>query len=131
MGYRYGMMGYGWSGYYEKDFYAFAVAKDDKVLSMTLWREEDLGDYPDELKTTLGRVTEVDSFKGELTLERVVDWSETYKEWVRNDFPLELKVNNALIYREDQAITPDNLKVGDKLYLIHDQYQGFVIFVQE
>lgn len=119
-----------WSGYYSKSFYAFAVTKDDKVLSMTLWREWDLGDYPDELKTTLGRVTEVDSFKGELTLERVVDWSETYKEWVRNDFPLELKVNNALIYREDQAITVDHLKVGDKLYLIHDQYQGFVIFVQ-
>ena len=119
-----------WSNYYE-GFYAFAVTRDDKVLSMNLWDEGDLGDFPDELKTTLGRVSKIDSTGGKITLERVVDWSETYSAWIANDYPLELDISNAVIYQDDEALTFDDIKVGDKLYLIHDQANGFVIFVQK
>lgn len=113
-----------WSGYYEDDYYAYAVTEDDKTLAMTLW---DYYDRPQVLKTTLGRVSRVSS--NTVELDWVVDWSQTYEKWM-NSYPLTLNLSNALIYKEEELVTVNDIKAGDYLYLIHDQYQGIIVFIQ-
>lgn len=117
-----------WSGYYEDDYYAFAVTKDDRTIAMTLWDYWDYDDYPQILKTTLGRVSRVTGNMVEL--DRVVDWSPTYEKWMGNAYPLTLDLNNALIFKEGELIPVHDIKPGSHLYIIHDQVQGIMAFVQ-
>ncbi|WP_227767279.1 S-layer homology domain-containing protein [Zhaonella formicivorans] len=116
-----------WSRYYDSDYYVFAVTQGEKTTFMTLW---DYYSRPGVLKTSIGRVTAVNSGTKRLELDRVSDWSESYDQWRANNFPLSLDLSNAIIYKDDLPITVDDLKTGDSLYLIHDQLQGIIVFVQ-
>lgn len=114
-----------WSDEYRRTDTFFVTDLDDKVLAMSIrwWN-------PDILKTSVARVASVDTEEKYLKLERVQDWSEGYQRWTSNPDPLELEIKDALIYRGDNFSKINDLKPGQIVYLIHDQFEACLLFIQ-
>ncbi|MFA5537443.1 MAG: S-layer homology domain-containing protein [Bacillota bacterium] len=114
-----------WSDEYRR-FETFLVADlNHKVLSMSLrwWN-------PGLLKTSVARVTAVDREENYLKLDRVQDWSEGYQRWTSNPDSLELDIQDALIYKGDIFSKVGDLKPGQVVFLVHDQFEACLLFIQ-
>ena len=114
-----------WSDEYRRTDVFFVADLDHRILSMSIrwWN-------PDILKTSVARVVTVDRDENLLKLDRVQDWSEGYQRWTSNPDPLELDIKDALIYRGDAFSKIGDLKPGQVVFLIHDQFEACLLFIQ-
>lgn len=114
-----------WSDEYRRTDTFFVTDLNNKILAMSVrwWN-------PDILKTSVARVAAVDKEENYLKLDRVQDWSEGYQRWTPNPDPLELEIEDALIYKGDAFSKISDLKPGQVVYLVHDQFEACLLFIQ-
>lgn len=114
-----------WSDEYLRMETFVVVDEDDKILAMTLRYSN-----PENLKTSIARVSGVNRDRQMLYLDRVQDWSEGYQRWTPNPQPLSLNMEDALVDTGTFYGGLGDLQPGDVVYVVHDLYDGCVLFKQ-
>ncbi|HHW06932.1 MAG TPA: S-layer homology domain-containing protein [Clostridia bacterium] len=105
---------------------AFVIAdEEDRVLAMTIRYSN-----PENLKTSVARVAAVNRDSHVLVLDRVQDWSEGYQRWTPNPQVLRLNMEDALVDTGSFYGGLGDLQPGDVVYIVHDLYDGCVLFKQ-
>ncbi|NLB87883.1 MAG: hypothetical protein GX790_01455 [Syntrophomonadaceae bacterium] len=113
-----------------KDWYAYIYADGDRVVSISVQKNMD---SLLRQRVTTGRVGQVfeDSLVGwTLSLVDAKDFSIAKNEWMPKSSSLRLSLEDAMIIKYDKVISPDELKTGDMLYLVRDDFNTKIVIVK-
>lgn len=105
-----------------RDWYGYVYCDNDYIVAMALWPEEA---EPDVLRVSTGTVKTAipDALIGwTVTLDDGYDWSYHNRQWMLKGSQLRLSLDDALVIKNGQAIAPEQLKAGDRLYLLRDDF---------
>lgn len=112
-----------------EDWYAWIYTDGDRVSAMALQKEFDgRGE-----RITAGRVVGItdDSLVGwTINLGDGRDWSSRREAWVPKNSDLRINVAKAMIIRNGEIITADQLKYGERLYIVRSDFRAHVVIVQ-
>lgn len=111
-----------WHGYIYTDGDRISVIGVQKKLDSLLRQ-----------RTTIGTVVSAvdNSLVGkELTIREAKDWSTRHEKWIPKEIQLKVNLDKAIIIKQDKLITYEDLKPGDNLYIIRDDYKAKVVIVK-
>ncbi|WIV12250.1 hypothetical protein [Proteiniborus sp. MB09-C3] len=66
----------------------------------------------------------------EMIIREAKDWSARHEKWIPKEMSLKVSLNKAIIIKQDKLITYQDLKPGDNVYVIRDDYKGKVVIVK-
>lgn len=66
----------------------------------------------------------------EMIIREAKDWSTRHEKWIPKEMSLKVSLNKAIIIKQDKLITYQDLKPGDNVYVIRDDYKGKVVIVK-
>lgn len=66
----------------------------------------------------------------EMVIREAKDWSTRHEKWIPKEMSLKVSLNKAIIIKQDKLITYQDLKPGDNVYVIRDDYKGKVVIVK-
>jgi hypothetical protein len=105
-----------------KDWYGYVYTDSDHIIGMAV--EPDKGDL-DSLRVSTGTISTVvdDPLIGwSITLGDGYDWSNHNRQWMLKSQSLRLSTADALIIKNGQPVSAHQLKPGDRLYLVRDDF---------
>ncbi len=105
-----------------KDWYGYVYTDSDHIIGMAV--EPDKGDL-DSLRVSTGTISTVvdDPLIGwSITLGDGYDWSNHNRQWMLKSQFLRLSTADALIIKNGQPVSAHQLKPGDRLYLVRDDF---------
>lgn len=113
-----------------KDWYAYLYVNGDRVVAALLQEEMD--------SLLVQRITggivdkvENDEIAGvTVEIRDVADWSQAREQWMPKTAPIRVNAEKAMIIREDKFIMPEDLRPGERLYIVRDDFYGKVIIVK-
>lgn len=112
-----------------EDWYAWIYTDGDRIAAMAVQKEfESRGE-----RVTAGRVAGItdDSLVGwTVTLGDSRDWSSRREAWVPKNSELRINVERAMIIRNGEIISADQLRAGDRLYIVRSDFRAQVVIVQ-
>ncbi|HZK43059.1 MAG TPA: hypothetical protein VFC73_02110 [Syntrophomonadaceae bacterium] len=113
-----------------KDWYAYLYTDGDRVVCISVQKKMDslLGQ-----RITTGRVDKVvdDSMVGwSLILNDAKDFSQVKSEWMLKTASLRLSLEDVMIIRNGKLINPEELKAGEMLYIVRDDFHSKVVIVK-
>lgn len=113
-----------------KDWYAYVYADGDRVVSISVQKNMD---SLLKQRVTTGRVGQVfeDSMVGwTLNLVDAKDYSIAKSEWMPKSSSLRLSLEDAMIIKYDKVISPEDLRNGDMLYIVRDDFNTKIVIVK-
>lgn len=132
----------GYSEEEDKEYFTFIVTDDHRnVVAMTLRKNElfndtdidrygEIEDKIEKLLLTKGTVTEVDKLRLRLEMHDPYDWSSFYDEWKVNKNDEYVDIGEALFIKEGEVISFDDVEDDDTIYILRDDEDAIVIFVE-
>jgi len=111
-------------------WYAYIYADGDRIIGMTL--KQNLDSLLRQ-RVTLGIIESVadDANLGwTLTVREAKDWSSYREQWMPKSAAIRVGIADALLLKNDKVIQPEELRVGDRLYIVRDDFTGKVIIVK-
>lgn len=84
-------------------------------------------------RVTSGRVVSIadDSLVGwALNLGDASDWSAHKQSWMPKSSPVRMGLLKSMILKDGHMIQPEDLKTGDRLYVVRDDFQARVVIVK-
>lgn len=113
-----------------KDWYGYLYTNGDRIAVVGAKKDKD-----DLLRQriTLGTISrlEQDPHVGQVMyLRDSRDWSNRNESWMAKSTDLRLMIGDALIVKDDKLISWNELKAGDRLYLIRDDFRCKFILVK-
>lgn len=105
-----------------KDWYGYLYTEGDQVLAIGLLKDrEDLSSQRISAGTIFSKVT--DPYVGEVAyLKDARDWSNRKSAFVPKSQDLRLMLEDAVIIKDDRLISIEELQVGDRLYIVRDDF---------
>ncbi len=113
-----------------EDWYGYLYTSGDNILVMGLVEEKD--DLLSQ-RVTAGTVksTSTDPYVGQVIyLTDSRDWSSRNSSFMPKAQDLRLMIEDALIIKDDKLISKDELKPGDRLYIVRDDFKCKFILVK-
>jgi hypothetical protein len=113
-----------------KDWYSYFYTDGDRISVAYIMK--DLDSLGKERITTgqVGKVEDSSSTGWTLTLMNSKDWSDHKEKWIMKNSTINMNLEKAMIVKNDEIITPDELIVNDSLYIIRDDYDGKIVIVK-
>ncbi len=114
-----------------RDWHGYIYTDGDRISVIGVQKELD---SLRRQRMTIGTVVSAvdNSLVGkELTIREAKDWSARHEEWTPKEMQLKLNLDKAIIIKQDKLIDYQELKPGDSLYIVRDDYKGKVIIVKE
>lgn len=113
-----------------KDWYGYLLTDGDRIASLIVQKKMDslLAQ-----RMTLGIIekTEDDPLVGwAMTIRDGKDWSSINQKWMPKSIPIRVNVEKAMIVKDGKTIQPEDLRPGDRLYMVRDDFQGKVVVVK-
>jgi hypothetical protein len=65
-----------------------------------------------------------------ITLRDCRDWSSLHDKWMPKALDLRVNIEKALLIKDGKRIEPEELRAGDRLYFVRDDFKGKVIIVR-
>lgn len=65
-----------------------------------------------------------------IKLKDAKDWSSVHKEWMAKNASLNIYLRDAMIIKNGQRVTINEIKIGDRLYLVRDSNMVKVIIIK-
>ncbi|SHH23271.1 hypothetical protein [Tepidibacter thalassicus] len=65
-----------------------------------------------------------------LKLQDAKDWSRRKEKWIPKNTTINISINKAIFVKNGKAINLEDIKTGDRLYMIRDDIYGKVIIVK-
>lgn len=113
-----------------KDWYGYIYADGDRIVAIGMFKKLDsIANF----RTTLGTVesnTKTATVGYRISLKDVRDFSERKETWMPKTASINVITENAVIIKADKIIKPEELKIGDRLYVVRDSSIGKMILVK-
>ncbi|NLM87372.1 MAG: hypothetical protein GX176_01170, partial [Syntrophomonadaceae bacterium] len=113
-----------------RNWYAWIYTDGDRIAAMAVQKDwESLSGQ----RITAGRVVGInnDPLVGwTVTLGDSRDWSSRREAWVPKNADLRISVAAAMIVRNGEIISADELKPSDSLYIVRDDFRAKVVIVK-
>ncbi|KXG76219.1 S1 domain-containing protein [Thermotalea metallivorans] len=58
------------------------------------------------------------------------DWSSSKKQWMEKNASLRINLEKAMIIKDERMISAHELKAGDRLYMVRNDFEGKIIIVK-
>lgn len=113
-----------------KSWYAYAYTDGDRVVAIALKKNMD---SLLRQRVTLGTIQtlEDDALVGKTVILRDArDWSSRNEKWMEKGLPVRMRVEKSLLIKDDRMISWDELKPGDDLYCIRDDFECIFLLVK-
>ncbi|NLT19577.1 MAG: hypothetical protein GXY16_01105 [Syntrophomonadaceae bacterium] len=113
-----------------KKWYAYVYTDGDRICAITLQKTMD---SLLKQRVTSGRVVSIadDSLVGwALNLGDASDWSAHKQSWMPKSSPVRMGLLKSMILKDGHMIQPEDLKTGDRLYVVRDDFQARVVIVK-
>lgn len=113
-----------------KKWYAYVYTDGDHICAITLQKTMD---SLLKQRVTAGRAVSIadDSLVGwALNLGDASDWSAHKQSWMPKSSPVRVGLLKAMILKDGHMIQPEDLKTGDRLYVVRDDFQARVVIVK-
>lgn len=65
-----------------------------------------------------------------VSLRDAQDWSRRNDKWMPKTVPVRMRVEKALLIKDDKVISWDELKPGDNIYSVRDDFEGKFLMVK-
>lgn len=113
-----------------KDWYAYIYADGDRIAGIMVQKNMDslLGQ-----RTTNGiaESISVDPLVGwTINLRNGADWSGRKEKWVEKSVSTRINIETAMIIKDGEIVPQDELRPGDRLYIIRDGFEAKVVIVK-
>lgn len=124
------------SDYYDRDknlrdWYGYVYTDGDRIVAANV---QEKADSLLRQRVTTGMLEQPvvdDPMIGlSFTITNARDWSERKDQWMAKNTSLRLILNNAAIIKDNKVISHEDLRVGDRLYLIRDDLECKMIIVK-
>ncbi|MFZ5968842.1 MAG: hypothetical protein ACOYVK_16935 [Bacillota bacterium] len=113
-----------------KDWYGYIYADGDRIASIVVQKNMD-SLLPQRITNgIIESVTEDNLVGWELNLQNASDWSSIKDKWMPKNTSLSINLGKAMIIKDGKRIEPYDLKTGDRLYIVRDDYIGKVVIVK-
>jgi hypothetical protein len=132
----------GYSEEEDEDYFGFMVTDDDQnVIAMSLRKDElfknsdidsssEIEHELDDLILTKGAVEDIDQLRNRLKISDPYDWSPFYEEWKGNRNHEYVDIEQALFIKGDEVIDIDDIDEDDTIYILRNDEDVIVIFVE-
>lgn len=113
-----------------KDWHGYIYTDGDRISVIGVQKEMD---SLLKQRMTIGIVessTDSITVGKELVIKEAKDWSNRHEKWIPKEIPLKINLNKAIIIKQDKLITYEDLKPGDTVYIVRDDYKGKVVIVK-
>ncbi|MFW5648181.1 MAG: hypothetical protein ACOCG5_03780 [Candidatus Alkaliphilus sp. MAG34] len=113
-----------------KDWHAYIYTDGDRISA--LMAQENMDSLLKQ-RVTNGLVSSVinDNFVGwKIRLTNACDWSNAKSQWMGKSADLDVCLEKALLIKNGRQIEPCDLKSGDRVYLVRDDYYAKVLIVK-
>jgi hypothetical protein len=116
-----------------KSWYAYAFTNGDRIVGITVMR------FPEnwyQQRVTTGRIQAVNPEQAgqitgwTVTLQDVREWSSLREQWMIREGGLTINISGAILIRDGQAISPQELKQEDRVYVVRDDSRSKVLLVK-
>jgi len=113
-----------------KSWYGYIYTDGDRIASIGLMKDLD-SLLKQRVTNGIIEVIEDDRNVGwTTTLRNANDWSNRHEEWVPKNSSLRVNLEGAIVIKDGKLILPEELKIGDRLYLVRDDFRGKVVIVK-
>lgn len=113
-----------------KDWHAYIYTDGDRISA--IMAQENMDSLLKQ-RVTNGLVSSVvnDNFVGwKIRLTNACDWSNAKSQWMGKSADLDVCLERALLVKDGRQIEPCDLKSGDRVYLVRDDYYAKVLIVK-
>ncbi|MBC9784501.1 hypothetical protein H1S01_08245 [Heliobacterium chlorum] len=108
------------AGEYDKDF-LYAFVQNGRPLAISIFSSGPSTDQAPQERTTLARVTDINTDSKTLTLEAVRDWSDSSRRWLPNPISLSVLADKAIVIDSRKISDLENLRKGDTCLIIRKE----------
>jgi len=118
-----------------RDYYGYIYTEGDRISIIYIQKNMD---SLLKQKISTGKINKLvtnplignEDMFNEAVLSDVRDWNIADSQWKARNGDVTIRVDGALIIKAGKMIASDELIIGDRLYLVRDDYHGKVIFVK-
>lgn len=111
-------------------WYAYAYTDGDRIVAIALKKNMD---SLLRQRVTIGTIErlEDDAHVGKtVILRNARDWSSRNEKWMEKGLPVRIRVEKSLLIKDDKMISWDELKPGDDVYCIRDDFESIFLLVK-
>lgn len=114
-----------------RDWYGYIYTDGDRVSSIYVKKKMD---SLLKQRTTIG-IVEGAPYDNNLMgwtirVHDVKDWSSRHEEWMAKNASLNIYLKEAMIVKNGKRIAPEDLKPGDRLYMVREDVVGKIVVVK-
>ena len=116
-----------------KDWHGYLYTHGENILAIGLQKDRESRDDLLRQRVTAGSISSIttDPYVGSVIyLKDSRDWSNRNDKFIPKSQDLRLMVEDAIIVKEDKLITKEELRPGDRLYLVRDDLKCKFILVK-
>jgi hypothetical protein len=113
-----------------KDWHGYIYTDGDRICGIVVQKKLD---SLLKQRTTNGVIEKIEddaSLGWTMYIRDGKDWSARKEQWMAKNSTFKVILEDALIMKQDKMIQPDELKPGDRLYIVRDDLEGKVILVK-
>ena len=115
----------------ERDWYGYLYTEGDRIAVAFIKKSIDSLLVQ---RTTVGIVEtnpiENTNMGWTIKVRDAKDWSSKYKEWTSKNASLDIYLKEAMIIKNGKRVNINDIKVGDRLYLVRDSNMAKVIIIK-
>ncbi|SHK25592.1 hypothetical protein [Tepidibacter formicigenes] len=114
----------------DENYYGYIYTDGDRISAIYV---QEKMDSLLKQRTTNGVVETIyeDSKIGwTLKLQDAKDWSSRKEEWLPKNTSITVSIDKAVLIKNAKAITTEDIKAGDRLYIVRDDIYGKIIIVK-
>ena len=115
----------------ERDWYGYLYTEGDRISAAYIKKSLDSLLVQ---RTTVGIVEtnpmENPNMGWTIKVRDAKDWSSKYKEWINKNASLDIYLKEAMIIKNGKRVNINDIKVGDRLYLVRDSNMAKVIIIK-
>jgi hypothetical protein len=113
-----------------RSWYAYAYTDGDRIVAIALKKDMD---SLLRQRVTIGTIERIedDALIGRAVILRDArDWSSRNEKWMEKGLPVRMRVEESLLIKDDKMISWDELKPGDDVYCIRDDFECIFLLVK-
>jgi len=113
-----------------KDWYAYMFTDGDRIVGITVKKNMDSLLRQRASNGIIGSISDDPLVGWTVELKNGADWSDRKEKWIAKTVDTSINVEKALIIKDGKVISADELRIGDRLYIIRDGFEAKVVIVK-
>lgn len=114
-----------------RDWYGYLYTDGDRVSTVFVKKSLDSLYLQRTTTAIVETAPNQDRYMGwTIKVSNARDWSSNHEEWMTKNSSLNIYLKEAMILKNGKRVTRDDIKIGDRLYLVRDSNMAKIIIIK-